>query len=188
MILTSIISCVIYIKSLMERMLEGLKNLTLMEYPGRVIIIGQDRNARNDVVIYAITGRSPSSQARKLVKESHAIWARPTDEETIKKGNLDLLVYPAIMISGGIAVGNGRQTPDIKAQMSYSKDPVEVLSKAIQNWDTKSLASFCCETLPSGAESPIDAAKRLESGAISPQISQKRLSVGQRQSFAPRTS
>lgn len=119
----------------MERMSKGLKNLTLMEYPGRIIIIGQDRTARNDVVIYAITGRSPSSQARKLVKESHAIWARPTNEETTKKGNLDLLVYPAIMISGGIAVGNGRQTPDIEAQISYSKDPVEILSKAIQNWD-----------------------------------------------------
>jgi IMP cyclohydrolase len=107
-----------------------------MEYPGRVIIIGQDPTGKNLVVIYAITGRSPSSQARKLTFQGNAIWAQPTDEKTIKMGNIDLLIYPSIFFSThGIAVSNGKQTSDIGSSLGLSQNPVEVLSHSLSRWD-----------------------------------------------------
>lgn len=117
-------------------MTKGLENLSSREYPGRVIIIGQDPSGENTVVIYAITGRSPSSQSRKLVLEDDAIQAMPTDEEAIQKGNIELLVYTAILFSSqGIAVSNGRQTPDIGSVLGRSQNPEEVLSSALGKWD-----------------------------------------------------
>jgi len=94
-------------------MVEGLEALAQMEYPGRVIIIGQSTEAHN-VVIYAITGRSASSQARRLVadKEHGTIKVRPTDEQVLKTGNANLLVYPSIRLDelNNIFVSNGIQT------------------------------------------------------------------------------
>lgn len=117
-------------------MAEGLESLSSREYPGRVIIIGQDPSEKSTVIVYVITGRSPSSQARKLVLESDAIWVKPTDEEAVRKGNVDLLVYPAIQFaSQGIVVSNGKQTADIIFALNQSQNPVEVLSSALNEWD-----------------------------------------------------
>jgi len=116
-------------------MAKGLESLSAKEYPGRVIIIGRDKSGKNEVVIYAITGRSPSSQARKLELEDDAIRAKPTDDETLKKGNIDLLVYPAILFSRGIAVSNGKQTVDIKTRLGQSQNPEVVLALALHKWD-----------------------------------------------------
>lgn len=113
-----------------------MENLSSREYPGRVIIIGQDPSGENTVVVYAITGRSPSSQSRKLALEDNAIQVMPTDEETIYKKNIDLLVYPAILFSSrGIAASNGRQTQDIGSALGQTRDPAEVLSSALGEWD-----------------------------------------------------
>jgi len=114
---------------------KGLESLSTKEYPGRLIIIGRDRTGRFDVIIYAITGRSLSSQARKLEHKGNAVWAKPTDEETLKEENRDLLLYPAILISRGIAVSNGKQTLDIKACFGKSHNPVEVLKCALYKWN-----------------------------------------------------
>jgi len=95
-------------------MTNGLEALARMKYPGRFIIIGRS-TSENDVIIYGITGRSPSSQARKLEfdEEQTKILVKPTDEETLKQGDPDLLVYPAIIFGlGGIAISNGKQTRD----------------------------------------------------------------------------
>ena len=118
-------------------MTQVLENLSSREYPGRVIIIGQDNSGDSEVVIYAITGRSPSSQARKLELEEDAIWANPTDEEALIKGNIDLLVYPAILFvpARGIAVSNGQQTSDIGSHLIKSQNPVEILESALSFWD-----------------------------------------------------
>ena len=116
-------------------MTKCLESLSAKEYPGRIIIIGRDITGKNEVVIYAITGRSPSSQARKMELKDDAIWAKPTDEETLKKGNTDLLVYPAILFSNGIAVSNGKQTADIKTCLGQSQNPAEVLKLALHEWD-----------------------------------------------------
>jgi len=52
-------------------MTKGLEKLIEKDYPGRVIIIGAEKTGKNVVVLYAITGRSPSSQARKIEFSDH---------------------------------------------------------------------------------------------------------------------
>jgi len=116
-------------------MSQPLESLSSKEYPGRLIILGRDPSGENEVAIYAITGRSPSSQARKLEREGDTIWAKPLDQELINQGNRNLLLYPAICLSQGIAVSNGQQTADIKAFLGQSQNPAEVLTSALGRWD-----------------------------------------------------
>jgi len=116
----------------------ALANLSAMEYPGRVIVIGRDQTGSRTAVIYAVTGRSPSSQARKLEWREGGVWVRPTDEDVLKKGNPDLLIYPAILFSArGVAVSNGKQTADIRRRFdeSAAPRPVEVLAGSLSGWD-----------------------------------------------------
>jgi IMP cyclohydrolase len=115
--------------------MKGLEALQSKSYPGRIIIIGKDLSGQNVVVVYAITGRSPSSQARKIVFEDNCAWVKPTDKEILKNGNVDLLIYPAISVSRGIAVSNGKQTRDIQAQLEQCLGPVEALMNALEKWD-----------------------------------------------------
>jgi IMP cyclohydrolase len=103
-----------------------------LAYPGRLIIIGRDPSGGHVVVAYAVTGRSPSSQARELVRRGTAVWTRPTDPEVLAKGNPDLLVYPALDLRGGIAVSNGKQTADIDPLSSPS--PAGVLASGLRSW------------------------------------------------------
>lgn len=106
-----------------------------LEYPGRLIVIGADPGGRA-AVLYAITGRSPSSQARRLVHRDGGVWVEPTDEATLKTGNVDLLVYPALLFSpGGVAVSNGKQTADVRDWLRPGLGPVPVLSAALAAWD-----------------------------------------------------
>ena len=111
---------------------KGFKNLP---YPGRIIIIGKDHSDRHVIVLYAVTGRSSSSQARKIEYSEGSAFVEPTDEEELRKGDRALLVYPAIRISTGIAVSNGKQTDDIHKNISISCDPVPVLSESLKSWD-----------------------------------------------------
>ena len=109
--------------------------LPALEYPGRLIILGTALNGRA-VIAYAITGRSPSSQARKLVLRDGGVWVQPTDEETLKKGNVDLLVYPALLFDErGVVVSNGKQTGDILNGLAAAEGPVSVLAGALARWD-----------------------------------------------------
>jgi len=111
------------------------KNLAAMEYPGRVIILGQSQ-AGKTVVVYAITGRSPSSRARKLEWSEDRVWVRPADEETLKKGNIDLLIYPAMLFSSdGVAVSNGKQTADVGRALKKASSPLSVLSASLRAWE-----------------------------------------------------
>jgi len=114
---------------------KGLESLEAMEYPGRIIIIGKDKPGKSVVVTYAITGRSLSSQARKLIIEKEAVWTKPTAEITLQKGNIDLLVYPAICVEKGIAISNGKQTEDIRKNLSQSKSPREILLSSLEHWN-----------------------------------------------------
>ncbi len=107
-------------------------NLSRMIYPGRLLALGRDRADKHHIVLYAITGRSPSSQARRLEEENEAVWTKPTDPETLKKGNPELLVYPAIVFSRGIAVSNGRQTNDIDP--AASAGAVSALDAGLRPW------------------------------------------------------
>lgn len=111
-------------------------SLTTLEYPGRLIVIGAPGGGGRAAIVYAITGRSPSSQARKLVFRDGGIWVEPTDEDTIKKGNVDLLVYPAVLFSkAGLAVSNGKQTTGVRDVLRPGLDPVSALSTALAGWD-----------------------------------------------------
>lgn len=108
-----------------------------MVYPGRIIIIGT-APAGQPVVLYSITGRSPSSQARRLEIDTKAgsIFVKPTDEETLKTGNPDLLVYPAVICkAGAIAVSNGKQTGDVAKLLAATAEPVDVLLKSLVSWE-----------------------------------------------------
>jgi IMP cyclohydrolase len=117
-------------------MSENLEALTRMQYPGRIIIIGASNNGAA-AVMYAVTGRSPSSQARKLVIDNaqNKINVTPTDEKTLKTGNPDLLVYPAVIVAGGIAVSNGKQTSDIPPRFQSGTSPAAVLDAALGSWE-----------------------------------------------------
>jgi len=109
-----------------------MRSLTQMTYPGRLIIIGADPSGEEAVVVYAVTGRSPSSQARRLEESEGAIWTRPTDLEVLKAGHIDLLVYPAVIIGSGVAVSNGKQTADI--DLAADENPVSVLARGLDRW------------------------------------------------------
>ena len=110
--------------------------LAALEYPGRLIVMGAASAGAKAVIVYAITGRSPSSQARKLVHRDSGVWVQPTDEDVLKKGNIDLLVYPALFFGqAGVAVSNGKQTADIRDALLAGAAPVAVLSQALAAWD-----------------------------------------------------
>ncbi len=112
-----------------------MTRLASLEYPGRLIVMGEAAGGKA-VVVYAITGRSPSSQARKLVHRDGGFWVQPTDEDVLKKGNVDLLVYPALLYGkSGVAVSNGKQTADIRDGLPSMAGPIAVLSKALAAWD-----------------------------------------------------
>ena len=109
--------------------------LAALEYPGRLIVIGAAPGGQA-AIVYAITGRSPSSQARRLVYRDGGVWVEPADEAALKTGNVDLLVYPALLFSkAGIAVSNGKQTADVRDRLRTGLDPVAALSAALAAWD-----------------------------------------------------
>jgi IMP cyclohydrolase len=118
--------------------LKGLEALAAMEYPGRIIIIGRGPRGHHDVVIYAITGRSSSSQARRLICDGQeTVRSQGTDPERIKEGNERLLIYNCIRKSpDGLAVSNGAQTDLILETIAGLRDrglrfaPVEILQRA----------------------------------------------------------
>ena len=116
-------------------MIRGLENLSAMRYPGRGIILGRDLSGAKHVVIYFITGRSASSQARKIVWEVPTLWTRPTDEGTLKQGQVDLLIYPAAIAGeAGLAVSNGKQTADIAKAARPGSSPAKVLEEGLRAW------------------------------------------------------
>lgn len=113
-----------------------ITDLATLEYPGRLIALGRAPGDGKAVIVYAITGRSPSSQARRLAFRDAGIWVQPTDEDILKKGNIELLVYPAALFGErGISVSNGRQTRDVLDRLTAGGDPVAVLSAALERWD-----------------------------------------------------
>jgi len=105
-----------------------------MVYPGRGIVLGNDDNGET-FAAYFVTGRSPSSQARRFGQEGTMIFTEPTDPETLAKGNPDLLIYNALVwdpSAGVIAVSNGKQTDTVYASvMCTGQDVIE----ATRQWN-----------------------------------------------------
>lgn len=118
-------------------MTNGLEALAKMEYPGHIIIIGRDMGREHNIVVYGITEGDPRNRARKLVlsDSGNHVYVRSTDEDVVRAGNPDLLVYPAISFQGSkIAVSNGLQTENIELELGYAGSPAGVLLKALFNW------------------------------------------------------
>jgi IMP cyclohydrolase len=113
----------------------GLDALSGMEYPGRVIILGRSAGEGIPFVIYCITGRSPSSQARRIAFEGTKAMVTPTDADLLAEGDPDLLLYAAISIQQGCVVSNGRQTFSIRPIPVSDQGPVEVLAQGLEGWD-----------------------------------------------------
>lgn len=113
----------------MQHLMSALRALS---YPGRLVVLGRDASGRFGIVLYAVTGRSPASRARRLVQDGPAVWTRPTDAGALASGRADLLVYPAIRLGRGIAVSNGRQTADIDPDAGG--DPAAELERALKDW------------------------------------------------------
>jgi IMP cyclohydrolase len=117
--------------------MSGLNLQSIMPYPGRLIIIGASAEADKVIIVYAVTGRSAASQARRLTFEASAVWTEPLGDEAITKGNADLLIYRAIAVDRMIAVSNGRQTDDIaKFLKKAGRDdrPGDILTRALESW------------------------------------------------------
>jgi len=116
---------------------DSLATLRKMLYPGRLIIIGRDPGGNRAVLVYAITGRSPSSQARRLKFAGQAVWTEPLDRSVLGEANVDLLLYRAVVFGPAIAVSNGRQIEDIVQVLNQVKeetDPRPILTRALRDW------------------------------------------------------
>ena len=113
-------------------MANELAPLRAMEYPGRLIVLVRSRSDRW-LIGYAITGRSPSSRARRLVvKDAGRLDTEPSDPAVLRTGNPALLVYPAVMASaGGLVVSNGAQTTPICGRMSGAESASACLEAAL---------------------------------------------------------
>ncbi len=117
--------------------MSGLNLQAITPYPGRLIIIGASSRAEKVIVAYAITGRSTASQARRLTFEASAVWTEPLDDDAVKSGNADLLIYRAIAIDRMIAVSNGRQTDDLARvlkKIAKEDRPEDILARGLENW------------------------------------------------------
>ena len=119
-------------------MIDDFSKLKAMKYSGRGITIGMTLEG-SPFVGYTLTGRSPSSQARKLVYDESlsTIMTDVTDPEQLKKGNPALLIYPAIVAveKRRIIASNGVQTKLLanSAIRMYKKDiyPTDILIDAM---------------------------------------------------------
>jgi len=108
--------------------------LSEMIYSGRGITVGRTPSG-NSFIGYSLTGRSPPSQARKLVQgeKTNVIRTEVTDPEQLKKGSPALLLYPAIVPTkdGTLIASNGAQTKLIySATFNGNNSPQENLLKA----------------------------------------------------------
>ncbi|MEK6859021.1 MAG: IMP cyclohydrolase [Nanoarchaeota archaeon] len=122
-------------------MIPGLEALAERPYPGRFIVLGEN-DAGAGVVVYGITGRSPPSQARRLVihgePRSPRVEVEVTDTEVLRTGKPELLVYPAMISSGTaptreISVSNGAQTATIAEHWGFTA--LEALQKGHAKWE-----------------------------------------------------
>lgn len=115
-----------------------------MKYSGRGITLGATPSG-NQFVGYSLTGRSSSSQARKLVYDEQAgvIRTDVTDETQLERGSPALLIYPAIAFGNEMFVAsNGAQTKLVYARaVRTAETPEKVLRDAFDSpvleYDTK---------------------------------------------------
>lgn len=91
------------------------QQLSLMEYPGRGIVLGMmgDRS----VGVYFVTVRSAPSRAKKYVLSGDlkTISVQTTNLKIMARGKLDLLQYTSVRVGDqGFVIGNGRQVDAVE--------------------------------------------------------------------------
>ncbi len=115
--------------------MESLKFIAEQEYLGRGILIGRT-SSNLDLIVYFVTGRSPPSRARMLSEEwgeQDRVRTVCTDEEQLKKGTPDLLIYNAMRrVNHTFVVSNGAQTDVIAKEIekNNSRSPARTLMNA----------------------------------------------------------
>jgi len=112
-----------------------LKPISQMRYPGRVIIIGLDPTGKNLITVYAVTGRSLSSQSRRIEYEGGKARVLPLDSEILKQGDPELLIYPSLYIAPFLAVSNGNHTRDIVSHIEPEQSAMKTLVESLHSWD-----------------------------------------------------
>jgi len=104
------------------------------EYFGRLIGVGLTAE-KKIFLLYGITGRSPASRARRLVRRKEGIFTEPLVEIALNSGQRELLVYPAILFNQGVALSNGQQTKAIAEKLALGIDNSEtILKEALASW------------------------------------------------------
>jgi len=122
-------------------MKDDFSELESMIYSGRGITMGMTTDGK-PFVGYSLTGRSPSSQARKLVYDGTLknIKIAVTDDKILSAGNPELLVYKAIQFIDDdrtkIVVSNGKQT-DILERFAYLDEPLNAMHLLIRAHESK---------------------------------------------------
>ncbi len=105
------------------------------EYFGRLLAIASTSDNEKIVILYGLTGRSKSSQARRLVRRENGLYTEPLPESSLTAQQRELLVYPVILFNRGVAASNGQQTREIfKKLSSGSNDPELILKEALAGW------------------------------------------------------
>ncbi len=107
-------------------------------YPGRLIAVGRDHHG-HQVIVYLMTGRSPSSQARRLIYEAGELRTEVTDPTLLAQGNPQLLLYDCMLRANDhFLISNGSQTLCLaeSAEAHYEQrrtlDPLAILVDAHQ--------------------------------------------------------
>lgn len=113
----------------------NLGKIGKMKYPGRYILMQIERD--REIIIYGITGRSPSSQARKFVKRANGVYVEPTNKEVLKQGKAELLIYPNTLWNDRImVVSNGEQTKPIFDEINKNLgNPSDSFMKILNKYD-----------------------------------------------------
>lgn len=114
--------------------------LSAQEYLGRTLCMGRDARGEHNVIVYALTGRSASSRARRLEEtEDGSIRTTVTDSTLLERGNPKLLIYRCVRrLHDQWFVGNGLQTDLLVETASQQRaagqrtTPLELLVSALR--------------------------------------------------------
>lgn len=89
--------------------------LGMIDYPGRIILGGTGYDGE-DIIMYAITGRSANSRNRLLALDGDTLRTIPADESRISDPSL--IIYNAMKRAGdALVISNGSHTDAISSQL-----------------------------------------------------------------------
>lgn len=114
-----------------------MKALKNMEYPGRFIGLGKRADGKKIIALYGITGRSESSQNRKMIAKGEddvITWSvNVRNKKNADKKQLPLLVYDSLITKNydTLVISNGAQTNLLAKFMDQYNDPQALLIRTM---------------------------------------------------------